>query len=106
MTNKIVGRFDAVIGILKKQKHITAYKLTKENWFPSYDAPDDQAYLLKVSLMALSDGLFRVCVWGADDYGMEKDQESLKKAIVLYINLMLLPYIKRNDLVEMGFVTA
>ena len=108
MANKITGRFDDVVKTLGKNKYITAYKPTNENWFPSYGALDsgDQSYLLSVSLIALNDGLFRVCVWGADDFGMELDQVSRKKAIKLYISLMLMTTIRKSDLAEMGFSYA
>lgn len=105
--NKIIGRFDFVAKTLARQ-HIFAYKSTRDNWYPSYQTLDmrENAGLVRVSLGRLSDGLFRVCVWGADDFGMEKDQASMKKAIVLFLNIMLLPYVDQRELREMGFENA
>lgn len=65
-----------------KQDHdyraLRAFKPTADDWYPSYyleDAYKGQTLvkLVEVSLINLSDGKVRVCVWGADDCGMERD---------------------------------
>jgi hypothetical protein len=47
------------------------YKETNEDWYPSFEMNSDK--LLRVVLCKLSNKHFRVCVWGADDFGMERD---------------------------------
>lgn len=41
--------------------------LTREDWHPTVDGQ------LKASFMLLTDQNWRVCVWGGDDFGMERD---------------------------------
>lgn len=41
--------------------------LTREDWYPTVDGR------LKVSFMLLTDQQWRVCVWGGDDFGMDRD---------------------------------
>lgn len=51
------------------------YKLTREDktiasledWYPTINNE------VTVSFLQLSDGKYRVCVWGGDDFGLEKD---------------------------------
>jgi len=40
---------------------------TTENWYPSIDGK------VRVRLLLLSTDQWRVCVWGNDDFGMERD---------------------------------
>lgn len=68
--------------LFRQQKFIR----TREDWYPSFRPnarclnPDYHNPLpytaLRVSMMQLSDGLWRVCVWGQDDMGMERDVKS------------------------------
>jgi len=55
-----------------KMKSHTAFKRhkyikTKENWYPTVEGN------VRVSWLGLSNGGWRVCVWGGDDFGLEKD---------------------------------
>lgn len=43
------------------------YIATTEQWYPTSNG------MVKVSLLELSNRLWRVCVWGGDDFGLEKD---------------------------------
>ena len=56
---------------LRQEKRL----LTNENWYPTREDGT-----VKASLLSLSDGKFRVCVWGEDDFGLERDYESLLEA--------------------------
>ena len=61
------------------QKHIniSVYKETLDEWYPSFQIrnrhidPEQETKLVNVSFIHLITGQWRVCVWGADDYGLE-----------------------------------
>jgi hypothetical protein len=71
----------------------TVFKFTTEDWHPSYKL--DGRYrgkqgllLLEVSLLKLpSTKEWRVCVWGSDDFGMERDYARCdkKQAIEMFL---------------------
>lgn len=44
------------------------HRPTSDDWRPNF--PDGT---VRVSFLELSDGQWRVCVWGNDDLGMERD---------------------------------
>ncbi|MCA9495832.1 MAG: hypothetical protein KC589_02730 [Nanoarchaeota archaeon] len=58
-------------------KRIDVFKKTSDDWYPNY--PND---MVKVSFLKLpnilqnSDDEWRVCVWGNDDFGLERDFQS------------------------------
>lgn len=81
---------------------------TKEDWSPSfhpgkYGNPHN-CLALHVSFYKLSDGQYRVCVWGADDYGMDFDHND--KDVVEEIYNKVGDYTTIKDLEEMGFWRA
>lgn len=48
--------------------------------------------------------LYRVAVWGNDDFGMDFDTPDRKTAYSLYLKLIHeYKYINKNDLSELGF---
>ena len=51
------------------KNRVTLTVKAADQWYPNF--PND---MVEVSAMILRDGLtVRVCVWGADDHGMERD---------------------------------
>lgn len=77
-----------------KQYHKEVMKPTNDDWYPSYGVedpiPNDHNHtggFAKLSTFPLSNGTFRVCVWGADDFGMERDFKSKSDANRLYKKL-------------------
>lgn len=60
------------------------YIHTKEDWYPNY--PEDMV-LVKM-YQYLPENTYRVCVWGADDLGMEQDYTSKDDAELAYNLLM------------------
>ncbi len=68
------------LGVLeKKQKNIQ----TQETWYPTIDG------IVQVSLYIYKkeEGPHRVCVWGGDDFGLERDFKDPKEAKELYEKL-------------------
>lgn len=84
---------------------------TPDDWHPAYNAPD-VSYVdhrrvggfVKVSFIHLTDGLYRVCVWGADDTGMELDQKSRMDAMSLYKSIP--NPVTMKELTLLGFHSA
>jgi len=44
------------------------FRPTNDDWYPNYEGN-----LVRLRVLSLSDGMWRVCVWGNDDTGMEID---------------------------------
>ena len=93
---------------------------TEENWFPSFyegcewydnsleihktNETSGTVHLLMVSLYKMKPSGYRVCVWGADDFGLEKDIEDLTEATECYRKTK--PLVKQAELRSKGFITA
>lgn len=59
--------------------------LTNEDWYPTCEGGR-----VRASLLELFDGKFRVCVWGDDDHGLERDYETREEAERVFNELPLL----------------
>jgi hypothetical protein len=87
----------------------TVYKETTDDWYPSYKCHN--MLLVRVSLTQTGptppvDGEWRVCVWGADDCGMEKDFDDITVAAQCFLDVISLEFVNMKDLTDMGFVSA
>ncbi len=80
----------------------SVFKRTNDNWCPSYIIKDsfNQWSAVEVSFIHLMDGLFRVCAWGADDIGMERDYESENEACVVFLQVIGEDYVDVDLLIE------
>jgi hypothetical protein len=102
---------------------VTVFKPTYEDWFPCYSCPDlhnqltkDMSPDLKPGLVKVSflrtganeDGPWRVCVWGNDDFGMEKDfpVEDKESAWKCFLEVISCEYIAKSWLANNQFVKA
>lgn len=56
---------------------------TKEDWYPTHDG-EVQVSLLPLKKIEGEAQLWRVCIWGGDDFGMEKDFLSRLRAKYVY----------------------
>lgn len=98
----------------KKEAKLTrtsVMKETSDNWYPSFELhgwKDGKVnvMLVEVSLLGLSDGRFRVCVWGADDFGMEIDVDDNLKAHNIFMRVIGMKVVKKSDLEKMEFKRA
>lgn len=95
-----------------EHKKCEAYKQTSEDWYPSL-VLDADVKLLRVSLIELLGGGWRVCVWGDDDFGMEKDFDvlpnyccALESSRMCYYSVMSLEDVTIEELRRLGFVQA
>jgi hypothetical protein len=90
-------------------KTIRVFKLTTENWHPSYAL--DGYYkghknnqLVEVSLLhPLSDGRTRVCIWGGDDTAMERDFNSYPAAKKMFNKVIAQEFVNRAFLKQNKF---
>jgi hypothetical protein len=94
-------------------KRLRCFKLTEDDWYPSYQIKGYhkgvlEPKLVEVSFMQLSNGQWRVCIWGQDDDGMERDYSSRQKKIAkaMYEQILERDYINKGWLRDQGFQQA
>lgn len=91
---------------------IDVFKETQDEWCPNFKFDyDNSQNFVRLSLLELEPyqndpKLYRVCVWGADDDGMEKDYDTLDEAYKIFAFLVAHKYIDKPVLKKMGFVRA
>ncbi len=77
---------------------------TEEDWFPPYKTNASNKNWIEVSLHKDSPILYRVAIWGADDFGMEKEFITKKEAMKEY--KFLHDNIKKDELKLRGYRNA
>lgn len=77
------------------------YKPTTDDWYPNFENNT-----IRISLLLLNDGTFRVCAWGNDDFGMERDFESLGEADDIFDTIEKYSTVNKQDLYDLGFDIA
>ena len=82
----------------------TAYKKTSDNWLPCFALGDDE--LVQVNLIQLSREDWRVCAWGGDAFGMDKDYDSKKEAIAVFLKILQWNDVTISKLFKLGFTRA
>lgn len=94
-------------------KRITVYKETHDDWHPSYTVHGwDDLKLVTVSFTQtgpnpdVGDGEWRVCVWGEDDCGMERDYSDKSLALAMFNKVIQWEFVDMSDLKKHGFVSA
>lgn len=88
---------------------IDCFKQTFDDWYSEFRIKDDQRHQGKfvcLSLLSLSNGLHRVCVWGNDDCGFDFDTSDPIEARQLYSQLALQESIIKSHLKTLGFIPA
>ena len=88
---------------------IDCFKQSSDDWHGNFRIADDKRHegkkFVHLSLMDLSTGQFRVCVWGNDDCGMERDfsGSDYPEALALYHAVASMTIVDRVTLQVMGF---
>jgi hypothetical protein len=84
---------------------INVFKKTKDNWCGNYKIIDNREVfdLVEVSFMQLLSGEWRVCVWGNDDFGVERDFKDQTAAFVVFQAIIQEEYVNKNTLLTCGF---
>ena len=93
---------------------ITVYKETQDNWYPVYRVKgwNNNLNLVCVSFTqtgpnpANGDGQWRVCVWGEDDFGMERDYDDKSACLCMFHKVIGWKYVNQDKLNDHGFITA
>jgi hypothetical protein len=93
----------------------SVFKVTADEWYPSYQLTryHDGIYqqrLVEVSFVPLisSGGGYRVCAWGGDDFGLERDypQEDAMEAWEMYVKVIEQAVVNVIFLEQNGFRRA
>jgi hypothetical protein len=94
-------------------KKINVYKPTNDDWYPAYQVKGwSNLQLVCVSFIqtgpdpARGNGQWRVCVWGADDCGMERDYDDRSEAMTMFYRVISWEFVDLKLLREHGFVSA
>lgn len=83
------------------------YKPTRDDWYGNYPGN-----MVEVSLVFLNDPSdiseykFRVCIWGNDDYGMEKDFTSYTDALSEYMFVLSMRSVEKSTLDKRHYSVA
>lgn len=93
-------------------QRIDCFKPTSDDWCGNFKIENDvrhpKPYLVHVSFMQLSNGQYRVCVWGNDDAGMDFDvpRDQKDRARKVFVKVCPLKDVTRTRLLQMGFTWA
>ena len=82
------------------------FKKTSDGWYPCYKIEKDARHsegLVEVIFTKLIDGMYRVCIWGADDFGMERDFEVYLEAKEIFNTLANKEIITISELKKLEF---
>ncbi len=87
------------------------FKRTSDDWCPSYTLEGREGNLVEVSFIKLrahyGDTPWRVCVWGADDMGLERDYKTESEAWVVFLQVIGWEDVTQERLIkELGFYGA
>lgn len=103
----------AILELISMFKQKYCYIKTEEDWYPSFkfdgwhriDGYKD-SYLLRLFLLELKDGTYKVGVWGSDDYGLEREYptDKLKDALEMFMLILEQEYMTRKFLMDHGFL--
>lgn len=84
------------------------YMPTNDEWYPNFEG--DKVRVSLMTDMEYKGGIWhRVCVWGADDDGMEIDFDGAETKILaeeMYKKIIDLPYVDKPILKKWGFGSA
>ena len=93
---------------------INVFKQTNDEWYGNYKIEDDcRVYgLVEVKFTQTGPdpkyglGEWRVCVWGNDDFGMERDFIDEDEALNIFYQVIGWDYVNVDPLKTLGFITA
>jgi len=93
-------------------ERISVFKPTPDDWYPPYRLQGKHKgkplQLVEVSFLQLIDvadapPMWRVNVWGGDDFGMDKDHDHRDVAYELFQEVIRQPEVSQEFLREKGF---
>lgn len=100
-----------------RDDRVEVFKETDDDWYPSYrlagfsPVSDEKRMLVLVAfcgnISPPNERKFhRVSVWGADDCGMEYDCERAGECWTMFVRVIKMEKVNRDELKKMGFVSA
>lgn len=103
--------FERAFQSAKIRERISVFKPTQDDWYPAFQLNgwyegEKDARLVEVSFLKLLDGQWRVCVWGADDYGLEQDFTDQGAAYEIFEYVIGQKYVNKQWLIDRHFVEA
>ena len=89
---------------------VEVLKKTNDNWCGSYTVngygPDKLMFVEVVFNGNIGDGVWRTCVWGNDDCGMEFDCATETECWNKFLQVIGMDFVDMVALRELGFVSA
>ena len=95
---------------------VEVLKPTEDNWYGSYNVKghyqgiENQMFVEVVFNGNISDSddipMFRTCVWGNDDCGMEFDSYLEGETWNKFLQVIGMKFVNRENLINLGFVSA
>jgi hypothetical protein len=95
---------------------IRVFKFTDDDWYgnhkltEAYPIYNNRTRLVTVSLLTLvsnpNQTYTRVCVWGNDDYGLEKDFDNRPEAEAMFMLVISQDAVNQKWLKSKGFINA
>jgi len=88
---------------------VQVFKPTNDNWCGSYklDGIHNSVMLVEVIFNGnIGNGVWRTCVWGNDDCGMEFDCDSEAKCWNMFLQVIGMKFVDMVAVRDLGFVSA
>ncbi len=82
--------------------HICKKIRVNENWHPSHN--DKDGLYIRVSIIKDSPIIYRIALWGDDDFGLEKEVSKLSSALKEYNAIV--DFVTQKELMNNGYVQA
>ena len=92
-------------------KRVDVYKLTQDCWYPEFTCEDGKLVMvsfLKTGPKDLENYEWRVCAWGNDDCGLEKDfpENQEASAWTCFLEVIGMEFVNMQNLIDLGFKSA
>jgi hypothetical protein len=92
---------------------VEVYKRTHDNWCPSFKLTNGAEELVMICFIKLAPDpdeptlqTWRVCAWGDDDFGLERDFLSESAAWTCFQEIIGMPTVSIESLRELGLTSA
>lgn len=95
---------------------IEVFKLTQDEWYGSYKIFGWHDGVQNPKLVAVTfcgnisphgdEPVWRVCVWGNDDFGLEFDSPDEQRVKSIFLEILEMKYVNQQDLRDLGFISA
>lgn len=93
---------------MKPNESIKVIKFTDDEWYSNETllCKGKPTRVVTASFILLTNGLWRVCVWGNDDFGLERDYPKRMEAVLAFRRIIKMDRVNKQPLKDMGFYNA